>query len=138
MSSARLSRVRRRVAMVVAVAVVAMQWTIAVHACALGASGGAVAADVQAAAVANGGPAMPDCADAGMKAAANGKICAAHCQSDSQIDVDGITPVPPIAPQPALSISVATPVVPHFAAASPLLAHGAAPPLSILFSRFLI
>jgi hypothetical protein len=138
MSSARVSRIRRRVATVVALALVAMQWTIAVHACAVGASGLAVAADVQAAAIADGGATMPDCANAGMKPAADGKICAAHCQADSQVDVDGITPVPPIAPQPALSISVATPVVPHFAAASPLLAHGAAPPLSILFSRFLI
>ena len=72
------------------------------------------------------GAAMPDCADAGMKAAADGKICASHCQADSQVDVDGITPVPPIAPQPALSISIAAPVLPHSAAASPLLARGAA------------
>jgi hypothetical protein len=88
-----------------------MQWTIAAHACAVGASGWTVAADVQAAVVANDGMAMPDCDDAGMKAAVDGKICASHCQADSQVDVDSITPVPPIAPQPALTISVAVPSV---------------------------
>jgi hypothetical protein len=138
MSSAKVSRVRRRVAAVVALTLVAMQWTIAVHACAVGASGSAVAAAVQAAAVANDGVAMPDCADAGIKAAADGRICATHCQADSQVDVDGITLVPPIALQPALSISVAAPLLPRFAVALPPFARGAAPPLSILFSRFLI
>lgn len=138
MSNARLTRMRRSVATVVALAVIAMQWTIAAHACAVGASGWAVAAAVQAAVVSNDSTAIPDCSDVGMKAAANGKICAAHCQADSQVDVDSITPVPPIAPQPALSISVAAPVLPHFATASPILARGAASPLSILFSRLLI
>jgi hypothetical protein len=90
MSTAGLARIRRSVATVVALAVIAMQWTIAAHACAV------------------------------------------------QVDVDGITLVPPIATQPALSISVAAPVLPHFAAASPLFARGAASPLSILFRRLLI
>jgi hypothetical protein len=138
MSSAGLARIRRSVATVVALAVIAMQWTIAAHACTVVTSGWAVPAAVQGAVVANDGMAMPDCDDAGMKAAANGKICAAHCQADSQVDVDGITLVPAIAPQPALSISVAAPVQPRFAVASPLLARGAASPLSILFRRLLI
>ena len=138
MSNARLTRIRRSVATFVALAVIAMQWTIAAHACAVGASGWAVPAAVQAAIVADDGTVMQDCGDAGMKGAANGKICVAHCQADSQVDVDGITFVPPIAPQSALSISVAAPVLPHFAAASPLLARGAASPLSIRFSRLLI
>ena len=138
MSSARLFRMRRRVAIVLAVAVMAMQWTIAAHACAVGVSGWAAAAAFPATVVASDGAVMPDCADAGMKAAADGKICASHCQADSQVDVDGITAVPPIAPQPALTISVAGPVLPHFAVATLLLARGAASSLSILFSRLLI
>jgi hypothetical protein len=130
---------RRRVAAVATLAIVAMQWTITVHACTIGISAWSASTTNRAAFVSSESAAMSDCDKAGTKPAPpNGRICAAHCQADAQVDSGTITPVPLLGPQLALSISVAAAVLIRLATTSPLFARGAAPPPLILFSRLLI
>jgi hypothetical protein len=135
----RLLGIRRRVATAATLAVVAMQWTVAVHACTIGISAWSASITNRAAIVATESAAMSDCAKAGTKPAPpNGRTCAAHCQADAQVDSGTITPVPPLGPQLVLSASFAAPVLVRLATTSPFFTRGAAPPPLILFSRLLI
>jgi hypothetical protein len=139
MVRSRLLGIRRRVAVAATLTIVAMQWTIAVHACTIDISAWSASTINRAAIVSSESAAMSDCDQAGTKPApANGRICVAHCQADAQVDSGTMTPVPPLGPQLALSVSVAAPVLIRFATTSPLFARGAAPPPLILFSRLLI
>lgn len=80
-----------------------------------------------------------DCTAMVKRVAANAKVCDSHCAYGQQIDVQPDAPVAAIAPQPALTIDVVSVVVqssldPIFF----LQARSTAPPISLLFSRFLI
>jgi hypothetical protein len=81
--------------------------------------------------------AMPsDCAGNAKRTDAN--VCESHCAYGQQIDVQFDVPSAAIAPQPALSARVPPPVVSRSYDAIALHARSTAPPLSVLFSRFLI
>jgi len=130
--------IRRRVAAAATLAIVAMQCTIAVHACTIGISAWSASTTNRTGLASSESAAMSDCDKAGTKPAPpNGRICAAHCQADAQVDSGTIT-VPLLGPQLALSVSVAPPVLIRLATTSPRFARGAAPPPLILFSRLLI
>ena len=80
---------------------------------------------------------MPsDCPSNG--APANVKVCDSHCAYGQQIDAQPDAPVAAIAPQPALTISVVSPIVRRSLDTIFLHARSTAPPISLLFSRFLI
>ena len=81
--------------------------------------------------------AMPsDCA--GNAKRTNANVCESHCVYGQQIDVQSDAPVAAIAPQPALSARVPQPIAPRSFRTIALHARSTAPPLSILFGRFLI
>jgi hypothetical protein len=81
---------------------------------------------------------MPsDCA-AMAKRAANAKVCESHCAYGQQISVQPDAPVAAIAPQPALTVGVVSLIVPRSLDTIFLDARSTAPPVSLLFSRFLI
>jgi hypothetical protein len=138
MLNIRRSRMRRGVALVATLAFVALQGTIAVHACIIDASERGAASADQAAAVANDSAAMPDCSNAAGKAAADVKICAAHCTAGAQVDTGSLAAIPPLAPQSALTVSVALPALLQPALARLFVARSGAPPPQLLFTRFLI
>jgi hypothetical protein len=80
--------------------------------------------------------AMPsDCAGNAKRTDVN--VCESHCVYGQQIDVHSDAPVAAIAPQPALTVRVPPPMVPRSFDTIALHARSTAPPLSILFSRFL-
>jgi hypothetical protein len=84
-------------------------------------------------------PAMPvDCAGMAKRVAASANACESHCAYGQQIDVHPDVPVAGIAPQPALTVHPTTPLVPDLLGGTFLYARSTAPPVSILFSRFLI
>jgi len=81
--------------------------------------------------------AMPsDCAGNAKRTDAN--VCESHCAYGQQIDVQSDAPVAAIAPQPALSARIPLPVASRSYDAIALHARSTAPPLSVLFGRFLI
>jgi hypothetical protein len=83
--------------------------------------------------------AMPaDCAAMAKRAAANANVCESHCAYGQQIDVHPDTPVAAMAPQPALTVSVMQSIVEPSLDTIFLHARTTAPPVSLLFSRFLI
>ena len=71
-------------------------------------------------------------------ATTNAKVCDSHCAYGQQIDVQGDAPVAAIAPQPALTVNVVSPIVRPSIATIFVHARSTAPPVSLLFSRFLI
>jgi hypothetical protein len=80
--------------------------------------------------------AMPsDCAGNAKLTDAN--VCESHCTHGQQIDAQSDAPVVAISPQPALTVRVPLPIVLRSFDAIALHARSTAPPLSILFSRFL-
>ena len=80
---------------------------------------------------------MPsDCPAKG--ATANDNVCDAHCAYGQQIDTQPEAPVAAIAPQPALTVGVVSPIARSSHDAKFLHARNTAPPISLLFSRFLI
>jgi hypothetical protein len=82
---------------------------------------------------------MPeDCAAMAKRAASTGNVCDSHCAYGQQIDVQSDAPVAAIAPQPALTIAVMSSIVQLPLDAIFLHARSTAPPVSLLFSRFLI
>jgi len=82
---------------------------------------------------------MPvDCAAMAKPVAAKAKVCVAHCTFGEQIDVQPDAPVAAIAPQPALTVSDTSSLVQLSLDTSFLHARSTAPPVSLLFSRFLI
>ena len=84
-------------------------------------------------------PAMPvDCTAMAKRMATSANICDSHCDYGQQIDVHPDVPVIGIAPQPALTVHPTLPLVPDVLGATFLYTQSTAPPVSILFSRFLI
>jgi hypothetical protein len=82
---------------------------------------------------------MPsDCAAMAKPAAIKTKVCVAHCTYGQQIDVQPDAPVAAIAPQPALTVCIVSPPVQASLDSIFLRARSTAPPVSLLFSRFLI
>ena len=81
--------------------------------------------------------AMPsDCAGNASRASAN--VCESHCAYGQQIDAESDAPVAAIAPQPALTVRVPPRMVLRSIDTIALHARSTAPPISLLFSRFLI
>jgi hypothetical protein len=82
---------------------------------------------------------MPaDCAAMAKPVTAKGKICVAHCTYGQQIDVTLDAPVAAIPPQAALTVCIVSPLVGASLDPSFLHARSTAPPVSLLYSRFLI
>jgi len=79
----------------------------------------------------------PDCAGMEMAAAADAKVCESHCAYGQQIDMQPDPSVAAIAPQPALTVFVASSTAPRSFDKTFIYARSNAPPVSILFSRFL-
>jgi hypothetical protein len=128
-------RQRRWVAGLVMLGVVFAQIVTVAHACTLavpGASQATTLAEPADEAMA------PDCAAMAKRVATNAKVCEAHCAYGQQIDVQPDAPVAAIAPQPALTVHRVSSIVPPSLDKIFLHARGTAPPVSLLFSRFLI
>lgn len=82
---------------------------------------------------------MPsDCAMMAKRVAANANVCDSHCAYGQQIDVQNDAPVAAIAPQPGLTVRIVSSIVEPALATIFLHARSTAPPVSLLFSRFLI
>jgi hypothetical protein len=82
---------------------------------------------------------MPsDCPTMAKRIAANPKICESHCAYGQQIDVQLDAPMAAIAPQPALTVCVVSSIVQLSFDKTFLHPRSTAPPVSLLFSRFLI
>ena len=81
---------------------------------------------------------MPsDCGAMEMAAAADAKVCESHCAYGHQIDMQPDAPVAAIAPQLALTVEVASSTAPRSFDKTFIYARSTAPPVSILYSRFL-
>jgi hypothetical protein len=127
-------RRRRWVAGLVMLGIVFAQIVTVAHACTL-----AVPANQPTASGQPADESLPeDCAAMAKRAASNGNVCDSHCAYGQQIDVQSDAPVAAIAPQPALTISVVSSIVQPPLDAIFLHARNTAPPVSLLFSRFLI
>jgi hypothetical protein len=125
-------RKRRWVAVLVMLGVVFTQVVTVAHACTLAVPVFQAATFVQPA-----DDTMPsDCPAKG--ATANAKVCDSHCAYGQQIDAQPDAPVAAIAPQPALTVCVVSSTVQSSLDTKFLHARSTAPPLSLLFSRFLI
>jgi hypothetical protein len=127
-------RQRRWVAGLVMLGLMFAQIVTVAHACTL--------AVPVSQAVAFGQPAdeamASDCAAMVKRVAANAKVCDAHCAYGQQIDVQPDAPVAAIAPQPPLTVDVVSVIVQRSLDPIFLHARSTAPPVSLLFSRFLI
>jgi hypothetical protein len=111
------------------------QFVTVAHACTLGVPSSQGAATI----VAPADEAMPpDCAAMAKRAAANGNVCESHCTYGHQIDAQPDAPVAAIAPQPALTVCILSPLIQAHLDTIFLHARSTAPPVSLLFSRFLI
>jgi hypothetical protein len=83
-------------------------------------------------------PMPPDCTQMAKRSIATGNVCDSHCAYGQQIDVQPDAPTAAIAPQPALTVRVVSPIVQPSHDSAALDARSTAPPVSLLFSRFLI
>ena len=125
-------RQRRWVAALVMLGVVFAQLVTSAHACTL-----AVTAFQAATLVQPADDTMPsDCPAKG--ATANANVCDSHCAYGQQIGAQPDAPVAAIAPQPALTVGVVSSIVRSSLDTTILHARSTAPPISLLFSRFLI
>jgi hypothetical protein len=132
-------RRRRWVSGLMMLSVLFAQFVTAAHACPLLLL--QVSAPVESAiqAVAPDVDAMPaDCADASKEPVLGANVCEAHCGSGMQLDIQAQTLEAALAPQPALTVHVADVGVSMASIDAQLSALVAAPPRSLLFSRFLI
>ena len=127
-------RRRRWVAGLVMLGIVFAQIVTVAHACTL--------AVPMSQAATFGQPAddtMPsDCAEMAKRVAANAKVCESHCAYGLQIDVQPDAPVAAIAPQPPLTVRIVSSIVQPSLDTTALHARSTAPPVSLLFNRFLI
>ena len=115
--------------------VVVAQIVTAAHACTLAVPTSQAPTTV----VQSADEAMPvDCAGMAKRVAASANACESHCAYGQQIDVQPDVPVAGITPQPALTVHSLPPLVPDLLGATFLYGRSTAPPVSILFSRFLI
>jgi len=128
-------RQRRWVAGLVMVGVVFAQIVAVAHACTLAVTGLQVAATLVETA---DDSTLSDCPTMAKRIAANAKICESHCAYGQQIDVQPDAPVAAIAPQPAPSIRIVLSIAQPLLDTTSLHARSTAPPVSLLFSRFLI
>jgi hypothetical protein len=80
----------------------------------------------------------PDCPLMAKRVATNAKVCEGHCTYDKQIDVYPDAPTAAIAPHPALLVRIALATEQPRFRTTFLEARSTAPPVSLLFSRFLI
>jgi len=129
-----IRRQRRWLAGMVMLGLVFAQMVTVAHACNLAVPMSPAAAIGQAA-----DETMPsDCAAMEKRVAVNAKVCDSHCAYGQQIDAQTDAPVAAIAPQPALTVGVVSPIVRR--SLDPIFLHtrSTAPPVSLLFSRFLL
>lgn len=85
------------------------------------------------------GETMPsDCHARAKRAVMNTNVCDSHCAYGQQIDVQPDAPIAAIAPQTALTVNAVSSAVQPFLDTMFLHARTTAPPLSLLFGRFLI
>jgi hypothetical protein len=104
------------------------------HACAL-----AVPVSQASAFIEPADESMPsDCPAMAKRVTANANVCESHCAYGQQIDVQADAPVAAIAPQPALTVCVLTSIVRPSVEKTLLQGRSSAPPLTVLFGRFLI
>jgi hypothetical protein len=114
--------------------VVFAQAVTVAHACTLAVPG---SAPTQSASMVDA--TMPsDCAAMAKRGTTNGNVCDAHCAYGQQIDVQPDVPTAAIAPQPALTVRIVWSMVCTLHESTALDARSTAPPVSLLFSRFLI
>ena len=129
-----IRRQRRWVAGLVMLGVVFAQIVTVAHACTL-----AVPTSQTVPFVEPADEAMPsDCPAMAKRIAKNATVCDSHCAYGQQIDVQTDAPVAAIAPQPALTVRIVSSIVEPALATIFLPARRTAPPVSLLFSRFLI
>ena len=132
-------RRRRVVGVLMMLSVLFAQIVAAAHACPLLLSPISVPAESAMQAVAPDVDAMPaDCADASKEPVSGPNVCEAHCGSGMQLDIQAHPLEAALAPQPALTVHVADVGVSIASIDGQLSALAAAPPRSLLFSRFLI
>jgi hypothetical protein len=128
-------RQRRWVAILMTLGLVFAQFVTITHACTF-------AIPISSTALTLGQPVdetMPsDCAAMAKYTTANANVCQSHCTYGQQIDVQPHAPVAAIAPQPALTVRVMSSPGGTSVNANLPRAQSTAPPLSVLFSRFLI
>jgi hypothetical protein len=130
-------RRRRWVAGLMMLSMLFAQIVTAAHACSLLLS--PVSAPVESAMQSAVSDAMPaDCADASKQPVSGANVCEAHCSSGMQLDTQAQTIEAALSPQPALTVHVADVGVSIAGITVQLSALAAAPPRSLLFSRFLI
>ena len=79
-----------------------------------------------------------DCPAMAKRVAVNANACQSHCAYGQQIDGHPDAPVAAIAPQPALTVRVMSSIVQPSLDTMFLHARSTAPPVSLLFRRFLI
>lgn len=128
-------RHRRWVAGLVTVGLLFAQLVTAAHACTLTVPASQAAPTL----VQPADETMPsNCAAMAKRVAANVKVCESHCAFGQQIDVQPDAPVAAIAPQPALTVRVISSIAQRSFDTIFLEARSTAPPVSLLFSRFLI
>lgn len=132
----RMVRRRRRwVAGLVAVGVIFAQIVTVAHACGL-------SSNVSPMAAAFNQPTREltpsDCGTMAKHVAADAKVCELQCTYDQQIDVQPNAPVAAIGPQRALTVAPGLPIAEPSVDTIALHARSTAPPVSLLFSRFLI
>ena len=128
-------RQRLWVAGLVMLGVVFAQIVTAAHACSLAVSTSQAPTPV----VQLADEAMPvDCTAMAKRVATSANVCESHCDYGQQIDVHPDVPIAGISPQPALTVRPMLPLAPDLLGATFLYAQSTAPPVSILFSRFLI
>lgn len=127
-------RQRRWVAGLVVLGLVFAQCITVAHACLLT----SVAPQAATLAPVAGETMPPDCAAMAKHAATNVNACELHCAYGEQIGAHPDLPVASIAPHPALTVDPVPPVVHPSLETASLLARSTAPPVSVLFSRFLI
>ncbi len=128
-------RQRRWISGLVTLGVVFAQLATVVHACTLGFAPSPAPAVV---AQAPGRTPASHCAPSAMRVGAERSACAAHCAYGGQIDVQFTPPAAAIAPQPTLVVRLISSYLEVPLEAIDLQVRGAAPPVSLLFSRFLI
>jgi len=128
-------RQRQWVAGLMMLGVVFAQIVTAAHACTLAVP----ASQAPTTVVQSADETIPmDCTAMAKRVATSASVCESHCAYGQQIDVHPDVPMAGLAPQPALTVHPMLPLVPDLFGATFLFARTTAPPVSILFGRFLI
>ena len=132
-------RRRKWVAGLMMLSMLFAQIVTAAHACSLLLSLVSVPVESAMQAVAPDVDAMPaDCAGAAKEPVSGANVCEAHCGAGVQLDIQAHPLEAALAPQSALIVHVADVDISRASIDVQLSALVAAPPLALLFSRFLI